>query len=145
VTVSSLRDLVDATFFDWDAVLYDVATRKVIAQKGYFERIQRRVIDINLAPNPNPLGNAVRALRYAYRWDAALGKRLVAHVAKQIQDHGWDALVASEHRSFATSVLKAINGDAVTIALNDSLRRDTGPIRLQLQPVQQELPFAARR
>jgi hypothetical protein len=101
--VNALQDLIHTTFFDCDAVLYDIAAHKITAKRGYFKRIQNRVIDINLQPNPNPLGNAVRALRYAYRWDAALGEKLVMHVAKQIHDQGWKALVASESRSFTTS------------------------------------------
>jgi hypothetical protein len=140
--VKSLQDLVHTTFFDCDAVLYDVMAHKVTAKRGFFKRIQSRVIDINLEPNPNPLGNAVRALRYAYRWDAAFGEKLVMHVAKQIHDHGWKALVASECRSFTTPVLVSMNGDAVTSALEDSAERGTGPIRLDLRPIQEELPFA---
>ena len=142
-SVSSLPDLVNATFFDWDAVLYDLASRRVITQRCYFERIHRRVIDINLEPNPNPLGNAVRALRYAYRWDAALGQKLVEHVAKQIQDHGWDKLVATENRSFSTPVLKSFDGDWLTALLRENARNGNGPIHLPLRPVQKELPFEA--
>ena len=140
-SITRLQDLVDATFFDWDAVLYDCTTRKVTTQPGYFDRLWRRVLDINLEPNPNPLGNAVRALRYAYRWDAALGERLVEHVAKQIRDCGWHGLVASEYRSFPAPVLKAFDGDAITAVLNESARRGKGPVHLALRPLQQELPL----
>jgi hypothetical protein len=141
ISLSCLHDLVNATFFDWDAVLYDLSTRRVITQQGYFERVCRRIIDINLEPNPNPIGNAVRAVRYAYRWDAALGNRLVEHVAKQIRDCGWHGLIATENRSFANPVLKAFDGDLVTAALQDSERHGNGPVHLPLRAVQQELPL----
>jgi hypothetical protein len=141
VSVSCLQGLVNVTFFDWDAALYDLAGRRVTTQQCYFERIWRRVIDVNLEPNPNPLGNAVRAPRYAYRWNAALGQKLVAHVAKQIRDHGWHGLVAYENRSFATPVLNAFDGDSLTVPLREGARHGNGPVHLSLRPVQEELPL----
>lgn len=56
VPVATLHDLVDVTFFDWDAVLYSVDEQRLIAKSCYFDRVRRRVIDINLEPNPNPSG-----------------------------------------------------------------------------------------
>jgi len=143
-SVSRLDDLVKVTFFDWDAVLYAVDDQEVIASDCYFDRVRSRVIDINLEPNPNPLGNAVRALRYACRWDAAFGERLAGHVVKQIRDNGWERLVAAERRSFGTAVLGTLDRDRVTAALHDQTRKGSKGVRLRLRPKQQELALDLR-
>ena len=129
--LGALDDILGTTFFDWDAVLYDVGERRVIAAPGYFERVAARVLDVNLAPNPNPLGNAVRALRYAHRWGAALGEGLAAHVAGQVEEAGWDALVAYEARSFTDMRLGAMDGRTVRGALAG---RGAGPVGLPPAP-----------
>jgi hypothetical protein len=139
VAVSHLDDLVDVTFFDWDAILYSVTDQKLTTRHQYFDRIRRRIIDINLEPNPNPLGNAVRALRYAYRWDAALGQRLASHVAKQIRDNSWLSLVTSERRSFSKPVLGSIDGDVIKAALSSHQNRNSDCVYLQLWPKQNEI------
>jgi hypothetical protein len=139
VAISGLHDLVDVTFFDWDAILYSVANQKLVWGRSYFDRVRERVIDINLEPNPNPLGNAVRALRYAYRWDAALGKRLAAFVAKQIRDNGWGTIVAIERNSFPNPVLSGLDSDAIVSALRNRNPRGSGMVYLSLRPVQYEI------
>lgn len=109
--IRSAADLRFATFFDWDSILYDVNEQRVICTPDYFERIRRRVIDIQLEQNPNPLGNAVRAIRYAYRWNAKLGPRLAVHVLRQITRSGWDALVEVEKAAYPRRYLPHVDRD----------------------------------
>lgn len=139
VAVNDFEDLIKSTFFDWDAVLYHLTERRVITTKTYFQRLRSKVIEINLEPNPNPLGNAVRALRYAYRWDAALGERLATHVAREIENHGWDCLVEAERRSFAAPMLASLDGEQVAGALGRVCMGE--PVWLNLRPSQQVLPL----
>jgi predicted nucleotidyltransferase len=73
--------LLETTFFDWDAVAYDYTNRQLLIRDGYFERLQIGVVDINLEPNPNPAGNARRALGIYRQGSAALAPRLAAFVA----------------------------------------------------------------
>lgn len=84
-TVNHVEDVLRTTFFDWDAVLFKPLERRVVAGEDYFEKTTCRVLDINLQPNPNPRGNAVRALRYAWRWNARMSPRLADHVQREIQ------------------------------------------------------------
>ena len=115
--VEGIADVLATTFFDWDAVLYLPGERRVLAQLGYYERVRRRALGVNLAPSANPFGNAVRALRQARRWDATLSPALAGHVARQVRDRGWDAFVAYERAKFPVPVLGGLDGDAVAIAL----------------------------
>ena len=80
--------LLKTTFFDWDAVAYDFSNRKLLVSDGYFERLERRIIDINLPDNPNPIGNARRALRIFVSGNAALSPRLADFVVKTLATEG---------------------------------------------------------
>ena len=141
VEVSSFEDLLKATFFDWDAILWDPKGAKAIHAPSYFQRLQSRVIDINLEPNPNPLGNAVRALRYGYRWSAAFGPQLAAHVAKQIRDNHWEGLVFSEKRSFSNPILERIDGEEIFKILNKATYQDMSAVHLPFHPLQLQFGF----
>lgn len=111
--VRRVDDVLNTTFFDWDAVLYYPATGRVAAKERYFDRLAKRVIDVNLLPNPNPVGNAVRALRYACRWNAHFAPMLAVHVERQVRDFGWDSLVVAEERSFRTRHLRRLDPQEV--------------------------------
>lgn len=122
--VCDFPDLLGATFFDWDAVLFDYGQRKVIAASDYFDRLATRIIDVNLHPNPNPTGNAVRALRYAYINKLYFGRRLADHVLQCISNHAWTDLILREQRSFGSSLLRHIDREEVVKRL--STRPETG-------------------
>jgi predicted nucleotidyltransferase len=73
--------LLRTTFFDWDAIAYDFTNRQLLILDGYFERLREEVVDINLEPNPHPVGNAKRALDIYWSGSAGLAPRLAAFVA----------------------------------------------------------------
>ena len=118
--VRDFADLLGATFFDWDAVVFDIERRSIIALPDYFERLAAGVIDVNLRPNPNPVGNAIRALRYAYKNDLAFGKSLANHVFECVSEHDWEQLIAQERRSFGTTVLEIVDRNDILYRLRDS-------------------------
>ncbi len=130
--LSNLQDLVKVTFFNWDAVLYSVGENKLVADRFYFDRLASRYLEINLEPNPNPLGNAVRAIRYAARWEALVGPKLANHIARQIRDCGWQSLVVAERASFRHTLLHKIDGDLVVQKLRDLDRNDRCTIALPI-------------
>lgn len=139
VPVNTLRDLVNATFFNWDAAVYMIEDRSVHTIPGYFERIDERLLEINLEPNPNPLGNAVRALRYSYKWNAAIGPRLQTHIARQLRDCGWQSFLDTEQRSFKTSILRRLDYKAVEAAINHTIPRNGKGIQVPMRPTQSKL------
>jgi hypothetical protein len=141
VVVQNLDDLLKVTFFDWDAILYSVRQQKLIARGEYFEKINRRVLDVNLQPNPNPIGNAVRALRYAYRWEAAIGRTLATHVAKQIRDCSWTTMVDYERKSAPNPILGSFDGDHLFQVLRKNIALGNEHVHLPLKPQQQEFTF----
>lgn len=109
VRVRTVADLRDVTFFKCDAIIYDLAYRKLRAKPGYFDELDRKMLEINLRPNPNPMGNAVRAFRYALIKGFCWGPNLSRFVAETIDQVGWRALRESEDRSFKTQYLDMLN------------------------------------
>jgi hypothetical protein len=109
VSVKSVKDLRHVTFFNCDAIIYDLAHKCLYQKLGYFDDLERRLLEINLRPNPNPTGNAVRALRYAlikgFRW----GPNLSKFMEETIDEVGWNSLKEYEIRSFNTRYLDMID------------------------------------
>jgi hypothetical protein len=72
--------LLRTTFFDWDAIAYDFERRQLHCEERYFEIIASRIVDINLLDNPNPIGNAMRAIRILETGRGRLSRRLASYV-----------------------------------------------------------------
>jgi len=139
--VQQPKDLHQTTFFDWDCILYSVGNSSIIADVGYFGRVRSKILDIRLAQNPNPLGNAVRALRYACKYEARFSSQLVSHVAKEMRIHGWDRLVSYEARSFHTRYLQMINGELLYRRLTEH-ERDVPDHAFQAATTTEQLAFS---
>jgi predicted nucleotidyltransferase len=80
----NIEDLLKTTFFDWDAIAYDVSSRRLYAPATYFQKISERVVDINLKQNPNPTGNAARALRIYQSGAARLSPALARYALETL-------------------------------------------------------------
>ncbi len=81
VEVKTFEDLCNTTFFDWDAIGYELKSKKIFAGDDYLKRVRGGILDINLLPNPNPLGNSIKALRYLEKYDAKLSPRLASYIS----------------------------------------------------------------
>lgn len=77
---SDLSDMVNTTFFNWDAVVYRLDRREICIREHYFEELERGLLEINLEPNPNPAGNIARAVRHLLTRHAIWGPRLAKYV-----------------------------------------------------------------
>lgn len=121
VYIDTLEDLCRSTFFNVDGIVYDLADKKIGVIPGYFDMMKRRELEINLLPNPNPVGNIVRAFRYSltkgFRW----GPGLSQFVFNFISHKGWSSLVNYERRSSNGSYLHVFREDEVLNALADYL------------------------
>lgn len=144
VTVKTFGDLRKVTFFDCDAIIYDVSKKKISAKAGYFERLRQRVLDVNLRPNPNPAGNAVRAFRYALLKGFLWAPDLTQFVAETLEDVGWQGLIERESRSFRSRYIEQLDQHALERQLCEYLSQKTtgnfSPAKYQ-RNVQLELPF----
>ena len=105
VAVHDFADVIQCTFFDWDAVVYDLTNKRVVCDKAYLERIRSRHIEINLRPNPGEIGNLLRATRRILRWNLVPGPRLSDFVLECLDDVAFSAMRAKESCKYSDRVL----------------------------------------
>lgn len=123
VAVRDLADVVQCTFFDWDAVMYDLRHRKVVCDKTYFQRIHSRRLEISLRSNPGEMGNLLRAARRIIRWHLTLGPVLTDFIAERLDDETFEALKVNERRKYGDRILDRFTSAAeLRAVLLDSKR-----------------------
>ncbi len=93
---SKLFDLTNTTFFNWDAIVYELNSGLVHCSSNYFQELTSRLLKINFAENPNPEGVTIRALRLLAIREARLSYELAQYVADVIDTVGKEKLWALE-------------------------------------------------
>jgi hypothetical protein len=114
-----LSDLLRTTFFNWDAVLFDVGSREIIARPSYFEELGSRRLAINLRETPNELGAAVRALRSMAVETVSLTPGLAAFLNSQVLEHGIHQIVGEDAKRSGRRRLTTSFVGSVAIALRE--------------------------
>lgn len=104
VPVQRLEDVIACTFFDWDAVVYELKNKQLIYIDGYMERVSNRILDINLRPNPSPKGNLVRAIRRLSLWQAYPGPKLRDFIDEQLDENALRFVQSKEKELFRNPV-----------------------------------------
>lgn len=112
VAVRDLADVVQCTFFDWDAVVYDLHNRRVVCDKTYFQRIHSRKLEISLRSNPGEMGNLLRAARRIIRWRLTPGPALAQFIVERLDDETFAALKAAERRKYGDRMLDEFSSAA---------------------------------
>lgn len=110
VQVQSLADLVHTTFFDCDAICYEIGKKRLHALPGYLERISNRSIDVNLLPNPSIDGNLLRASRRILLWGFRPGPELQSFIQRELNDRSFERIVEIERSLYPNSVLDHFAG-----------------------------------
>ena len=123
VQVNTFDDLIKTTFFNCDAITYDISSKRLSASDNYFADLESKLLEINLRPNPNPVGNAVRAMRYGLVKGFLWGPLLTRFVAETIDEIGWSDLVRYEQRSFHTRYIADLNCNDMEKSLYQHLNR----------------------
>ena len=81
VQYTSIWSLTKTTILNWDAILLNWDTKRILCGHDYFTDVQERTMDIVLAENPNPLGAVIRAFRHLCMNDA---KKITLRAAKYL-------------------------------------------------------------
>lgn len=125
-TADCLEDLLKVTFFDCDAILYELGTKRVVADDAYFTRLALNQIDINLRPNPSEDGNLLRAIRRVFCWGAEPGPQLQSFILNSLDEARFRRLNAIEQSLYPIAVTNFFaNAAALKSGLtNPSLRAD---------------------
>lgn len=133
VHVESLEDIVSCTFFDWDAVAYDLKKRKLICSENYLNRIKKKTLDINLLPNPSPLGNLVRAVRRLMLWEVHAGPSLKEFISEHLDESSLQFVRAKEAELYTHAVSKRWRTAAEAKRTLLSSTRDTNGVQFELR------------
>ena len=104
IPLNSLEDIVFSTFFDWDAIAYDLNDKKLICSEDYLFRIRSMTLDVNLLPNPSPLGNLVRAVRRLVIWRVHAGPLLKDFIEQNLDDDTLRYIQAKELELYPVAV-----------------------------------------
>lgn len=104
VRATSIDELLQGTFFDWDAVHYDINERRIYAQEGYLQKLKSRTLGVNVLETPSAVGNAVRAIRRVISWDVRVTATLFSFIEVVVRDNGIEALVEFEKKKYGNSI-----------------------------------------
>jgi len=104
ITVGNLDEVTRCTFFDCDAVFFDLVSKRVSANDDYLARLRSKVLEINLLPNPSPDGNLVRAVRRLVYWDFLPGPVLREFLEEQINERRLEKVIRVEQGLYGRSV-----------------------------------------
>lgn len=104
VPVVRLDDVIRCTFFDWDAIAYDLQAKRLICSQNYLDRIRRGALDINLRPTPSPEGNLLRSMRRLVLWRLYPGPALRSFIEEHLDELTFRAIQIKECQIYPSSV-----------------------------------------
>jgi len=86
ISPHSKRSLIETTFFNWDAILYDCKSNQIICDDNYLHAIAHRNLDINLRKNPNKINSLIRALKFIVKDGAHTGTGLTNFIIEMLSE-----------------------------------------------------------
>lgn len=128
-------DIIDTTFFNVDAVAYNLEKKSVVMYDDYLDQLRDRILEIKLEPNPSIDGNTVRAIRRLRMWKYRCGPRLAQFLQNNIDERMFKHVIETELRLYGKSYAQTYRGA-------DHLLEDLTSINLE-KGVQMELNFEA--
>lgn len=96
---SALQDIFKTTFFNLDAVAYNLQERKILCSENYVNELQNRILDMNLPENPSPHAMARRAIRMALINSLQITPKLGEYILRNADFLSLDGLSRSYIRS----------------------------------------------
>ncbi|MEO0487384.1 MAG: hypothetical protein AAF092_15870 [Pseudomonadota bacterium] len=101
VEALSPLSLLETTFFNWDAILYDWRSSSLHFGQNYFSDLSQRYLELVLEDNPNTVGALVRTLRTLCLSDEIqTGRRLSAFVVSGLDKISNEEILSYEASSF---------------------------------------------
>lgn len=101
VEPKSHLSLLETTFFNWDAILYDWQAASLHHGQSYFSDLSAKYLELVLEENPNHLGSFVRSLRTLCISDEIIaGPRLSEFVRKNLAIIDNDSILTYEAERF---------------------------------------------
>lgn len=106
VAYTGISSLLETTVLNWDAILMNWRTRRIICSEDYLTMLQQRIMDVVLEHNPNPKGMAVRVFRHLGLKEAkSISLRAAVYMAKSARLYTYEQLVDYELTSYGDSYI----------------------------------------
>lgn len=100
--------LLETTFFNWDAILYDWRTGSLHHKQDYFSELSTKYLELVLEANPNTVGALVRTLRTVSLLDEIrTGPKLTNFVKNGLAEISNDEILTYEEKSFSIKRLSS--------------------------------------
>jgi len=77
---AEISDLFKTTFFNLDASLFHLGQKEFLCDQMYIDGVNNRILEINLAENPSPLGMVRRAMRLVVQNNLSIGLKLANYI-----------------------------------------------------------------
>ncbi len=103
--ISRIQDLLDSTFFNWDAIVYSTASSTTYFKDEYLEDIRNHVLEINFGETASHKGNLIRALRRLVAWQAEPGPKLRDFLERGFSFYSWNEILEQERLAFYNQYL----------------------------------------
>lgn len=104
-SVDRLEDVTKCTFFDCDAIIYDLDARRVFCRDDYLDQMRCKFIEINLLPNPSINGNLIRAIRRMLLWDFEAGPRLSAFITEHLDEERFEQIALVDRELYPGALI----------------------------------------
>lgn len=105
-TYTDIRSLLNTTVINWDAILLDLRSYKIITPKNYFRDISGRHLDICFTENPDPQSVLIKILRYISLKEVySVSRDLAIYVSNRLTSMDTDGLPKIERRKFGNSYI----------------------------------------
>ncbi|WCL51026.1 hypothetical protein [Leptospira sp. GIMC2001] len=101
----NFTDLLKTSFFTWDAIIYEIPTKKFKYYDNYFKDLNSGFIDINLRSNPNPIGITIRTLRMLFMNKCKISFELLNYIIPYLKKMRPEDIVSFENKSFEKKIL----------------------------------------
>ena len=104
IPVSDLKDITRCTFFDWDAIAYDLRDRSVLCDASYLDRLRLGILEVSLYPTPSLEGNLLRAMRRLVLWKLRPGPVLMKFIVENLNERVFNNIQRKELELYPSSV-----------------------------------------
>ena len=129
-----IEDFPGTTFLNIDSCAVELqsslARERALFEKGFFEGIANRALDVNYAPNPYPYICAVRALLLAAQLEFTIARPLAQFILDHAAAGGVEALIGAQLSHYGTVHCNAEGLGTWLHEIQHQFDRGEHPIRL---------------
>lgn len=106
VEYRGISSLLATTILNWDSILMNWRTKKIIFKENYFEDIVTGTLDIVQIENPNPVGMLVRVLKHMQHKNAKrITRKTLIYLNQMTNTYSFEEISNHEITSYKTTFI----------------------------------------